>query len=137
MFFDRFKELCAEKGVSVYKACTDIGLNRSAVNKWKDGGQPNGTLARLAKYFHVSTDYLVGNVSEPNFHLDNERILREINSYDEEGKPTQDGERKVSDEDIKFALFGGDGEITDAMYEEVKRFARMVKLREEAERKKE
>lgn len=45
-------------------------------------------------------------------------------------------ERQVSDEDIKFALFGGDGEITDAMYDEVKRFAKMVKLREEAEREK-
>lgn len=46
-------------------------------------------------------------------------------------------QQKVSDDDIKFALFGGDGEITDAMYEEVKRFAQMVKLREEAEKNKE
>ena len=51
--------------------------------------------------------------------------------------PTQKGEREISDNDIKFALFGGDGEITDAMYDEVKRFAQMVKLREEAEKKKE
>ena len=35
----------------------------------------------------------------------------------------------VSDEDIKFALFGGDGEITDAMYDEVKRFAAFLKQR--------
>ena len=42
----------------------------------------------------------------------------------------------MSDHDIKFALFGGDGEITDAMYDEVKRFAQMVKLREEAEKEK-
>ena len=58
--------------------------------------------------------------------------------YGEETKkaPTPEGERKVSDDDIKFALFGGDGEITDAMYDEVKRFAQMVKLREEAEKEK-
>ena len=36
----------------------------------------------------------------------------------------------VTDEDIKFALFGGDGEITDSMYEEVKRFAAFLKQRE-------
>ena len=36
----------------------------------------------------------------------------------------------VSDEDIKFALFGGDGEITDAMFDEVKQFAAFIKLRE-------
>lgn len=57
-----------------------------------------------------------------------------VSELDEE-TPTPEGERKVSDDDIKFALFGGEGEITDAMYEEVKRFALMVKLREEAERK--
>ena len=56
---------------------------------------------------------------------------------EEKEKAPTDGERKVSDNDIKFALFGGDGEITDAMYDEVKRFAQMVKLREEAEKKKE
>lgn len=36
----------------------------------------------------------------------------------------------VTDEDIKFALFGGDGEITDEMFEEVKRFAAYVKQRD-------
>lgn len=36
----------------------------------------------------------------------------------------------VTDEDIKFALFGGSGEITDAMYDEVKRFAAFLKQRE-------
>ena len=40
----------------------------------------------------------------------------------------------VTDDDIKFALFGGDGEITDAMYEEVKQFAAFVRQRE-AEKK--
>lgn len=38
--------------------------------------------------------------------------------------------KEVSDDDIKFALFGGDGEITDEMYEEVLRFAAYVKERQ-------
>ena len=41
-----------------------------------------------------------------------------------------DTRRPVSDEEIKFALFGGDGVITDAMYDEVKQFAAFVKQRE-------
>lgn len=44
--------------------------------------------------------------------------------------PAESGKRSVSDDDIKFALFGGDGEITDAMYDEVKRFAAYIKQRE-------
>ena len=114
MFFNRFKALCDGKNISVYRACTDIGLNRSAVAKWKAGGKPNGsTAARLAEYFGVTTDYLLEQTDE---------------------KTPAENPRAVSDEDIKFALFGGDGEITDEMYEEVKRFAAFIKQRE-ADRK--
>ena len=114
MFFNRFKALCDERNISVYRACTDIGLNRSAVAKWKAGGKPNGTTAaKLAEYFGVTTDYLLGNHTE---------------------KVPAEGQRAVSDDDIKFALFGGDGEITDAMYDEVKKFAAFIKQRE-AEKK--
>ena len=107
MFYDRFALLCAQAGVSVYKACTDVGMNRSAVAKWKAGATPNGaTVAKLADYFQVPVDYLLG------------------------------GKRPVSDEEIKFALFGGNGEITDEMYAEVKHFAAFVKQRETEKREK-
>lgn len=115
MFFNRFKALCDERNISVYRACTDIGLNRSAVAKWKTGGKPNGTTAaKLAEYFGVTTDYLLEQTDEK--------------------APADGGRRAVSDEDIKFALFGGDGEITEAMYDEVKKFAAFIKQRE-AEKK--
>ena len=114
MFFNRFKALCDERQISVYRACTDIGLNRSAVAKWKSGGKPNGsTAAKLADYFDVTTDYLLGQSEE---------------------KAPGEKTRVISDEEIKFALFGGDGEITDAMYDELKKFAAFIKQRE-AEKK--
>lgn len=43
---------------------------------------------KIAAYFGVSTDYLLGNVSEPFFHLDNDRILQDINSYEDESTST-------------------------------------------------
>ena len=94
-------------------------MSRTAWNKWRDGAIPSGeNIQALANYFGVTTDYL-------------------LTGEESEKAPTQAGERRASDEAIKFALFGGEGEITDAMYEEVKQFARMVRLREEAEKKKE
>lgn len=119
MFYDVFQALCTAKGISCKRASLEIGLSNSIATKWKrTGATPNGeTLNKIAEYFGVSTDYLLGQETEK--------------------APTPEGERPVSDDDIKFALFGGDGEITDAMYDEVKRFAQMVKLREEAEKKKE
>jgi transcriptional regulator with XRE-family HTH domain len=110
VFFNRFRALCEQNHVSVYRACTDIGLNRSAVAKWKNGGKPNGsTAARLAEYFGVTTDYLLGQ---------------------SEDRTPASMPRAASDEEIKFALFGGDGDITDAMFDEVKQFAAFVKQRE-------
>ena len=53
----------------------------------------------------------------------------------EKEKAPAKGERNVTDDDIKFALFGGDGEITDSMYEEVRSFAAFVKRREEQKKK--
>ena len=52
---------------------------------------------------------------------------------DAENAPTQPG-RGVNEADIKFALFGGDGEITDEMYREVCAFAAFVKEREKAKK---
>lgn len=43
---------------------------------------------KIAAYFGVSTDYLLGNVSEPFFQLDNDRILQDINSYETESAST-------------------------------------------------
>ena len=118
MFYDRFLALCAEKGVRPTNACVEAGLSRGLAAKWKSTKteKPSAeALEKMSAYFGKSIDEILG---------------KEI-------APTPEGERQISDDDIKFALFGGDGEITDAMFEEVKRFAQMVKLREEAEKKKE
>lgn len=62
MFFDVFQALCNKKGVSCKKAAEDIGLSNSITTKWKKtGATPGGeTLGRIAAYFGVSTDYLLG-----------------------------------------------------------------------------
>lgn len=116
MFYDTFKALCDARNISVTRAAIEIGLSKATPTSWKNRGlTPQGeTLTKIADYFGVSVGYLLG--------------------AEKEKAPTQEDERKVTDEDIKFALFGGDGEITDAMYDEVKRFAQMVKLREDAEK---
>ena len=84
----------------------------------------------------------VSNTSVSNWEKDLSRpdadliqalcAVLELQPNDFYGTEAVSSERKqtVSDDDIKFALFGGDGEITDAMYDEVKRFAAFIKERE-------
>lgn len=111
--YERIMSLCKKKGVSGSRMCLDIGLSKSTLSDMKSGrknGLSTGNAQKIAAYLGVSVGYLLGEETEK--------------------APTGKGERSVSDDDIKFALFGGDGEITDAMYEEVRRFAAFVKQRE-------
>lgn len=63
MFYDRFIQLCKEKGVSPSKAAAEMGMNRSIVTFWKKGTIPKmDTLNRIATYFDVSVDYLAGGM---------------------------------------------------------------------------
>ena len=62
MFYDIFKQLCDQKGISCNKAALQIGLSNATPTKWKKtGATPVGeTLDKIAVYFGVSTDYLLG-----------------------------------------------------------------------------
>lgn len=79
MFYDLFCKLCDEKGVSVTKATTDIGLSRTIGTKWKKtGATPNGeTLNKISAYFGVSIDYLLGTEDEYGLTTQDWRILSE------------------------------------------------------------
>lgn len=114
---NRMHELRCKMGISMREAANRLSMPYTTyVNYEKGSREPNSeTLILIARFFGVTVDYLLGG---------------EINT------PTVDSsERSVSDKDIKFALFGGEGKITDAMYEEVRQFAEFVKNRE-AHRKK-
>ena len=65
MFYDIFLQLCAEKGVKPTPVATAIGVHQSTATKWKKGAIPSGaTLQKLADYFNVSVDYLLGNTED-------------------------------------------------------------------------
>lgn len=68
MFFDIFTDLCNKKGISRTKAAEEIGLSNSITTKWKKtGATPGGeTLDKVAAYFNVTTDYLLGKEEKEN-----------------------------------------------------------------------
>ena len=63
--YDRIKQLCKEKGVSVRQMEIDNGMVRGKASKWKVYTPQSDTLLRLSEYFGVTTDYiLTGETSE-------------------------------------------------------------------------
>lgn len=104
MFYDVYTNLCAKKGISESKAAESIGLNRSAVAKWKKGAVPGGkTMQKLADYFGVTTDYLLGSETEK--------------------APTPEGERQISDREIMVALWGRTDEVDEKDLADVQKYA--------------
>lgn len=114
--YNRIETLCQARKVSVTTLCREAGVSRASLSDLKSGrkqGLSAETLSKLAGWFGVTVDFLLGKENAP-----------------------ADGRRTLSDEDIKFALFGGDGEITEDMYREVMNFAAFVKRREEEKKRK-
>lgn len=61
-FSERLSLLIKEKGISQNQIALDMGLSPQALSRYLvDGREPrSGILIRIAKYFNVSTDYLLG-----------------------------------------------------------------------------
>ena len=61
-FMERLKELRIEKGLSQAQLAKETQLGQSAIAYWETGQRiPNAqAVVTLARYFNVSTDYLLG-----------------------------------------------------------------------------
>ena len=75
-FSTRVKELREKAGLSMEQLAKQLGVTKSRVNMWEN----NGTVPRmnilieLAKYFNVTTDFLLGNDDASNISLENVRL---------------------------------------------------------------
>ena len=114
--YETIRSLCEEQNISAYKLCTELGLSKNLMTELKMGrkkGLNAETASKIANYFDVSVDFLLGKTAE--------RGLKR--------------QTAISDQEIKFALFGGDGEISDEALEEVRAFAQFVKQKYGGEKK--
>ena len=108
--YDIFEGLLKEHGVTAYQVAKATGISTGSLSDWKNGrSSPKAEkLRKIADYFNVSVDYLLGKEEKPAANSD-----------------------ELSEDKIKFALFGGPS--TDEQYEEVKRFARYLKEQQKDE----
>lgn len=60
--FLRLKELRNAKGISQLKLAMDLNMNQNTISRYETGEREPGIneLIRIADYFNVSVDYLIG-----------------------------------------------------------------------------
>lgn len=65
-FSQTFKKLCKEKKITQQQALLDLDLNRNATQRWSQGIPAPHTLKKIAEYFGVSVDSLLGVEQQKN-----------------------------------------------------------------------
>lgn len=102
---ERIKELRKEKSITMKRLGEIIGVSEGAVSQYENGKrQPDyDTLKKIADFFDVSTDYLLGRTDNPQQNIDQQL------------------------EGIEFALYGEIKELTDDEKQDILNFVKFTK----------
>ena len=99
--FDKIKELCQKQGISLNQLEEKLNFSTNYLYSIKKGNPKADNLQKIADYFNVSTDFLLGRTENPNIAKDGDASapldLRDIAAQSMlfDGKP-------LTDEDIDF-----------------------------------
>lgn len=91
----RFKQLCKENGVTQKKALADMGLGRNAAQRWAEGSPSTEALIKIAEYFGITTDEVLG--------------------VETKKAPTPKGEREYSDLELIEAVMRANDQQKEAI----------------------
>lgn len=137
---DNIKAAREAAGLTQEELGAKIGVTGVTIMRYEKGQrEPKiDVVTKIADVLGVTNGQLLGWSREPDAM--DEAVLSLYPGYDPKDtipeylarkdkgpEPSQPARPEVTDDDIKFALFGGAGEITDEMFGEVKRFARFLK----------
>ncbi|WP_283578632.1 helix-turn-helix domain-containing protein [Limosilactobacillus ingluviei] len=99
MLGQKIRDLRKQKRLSQTELGKYIGVSQTTVTAWENGrAEPSsGYLSKLADYFNVTTDYLLGRPEkheDDQEELDLEQALDNAHSFS--GKPLSEHDRKVA-----------------------------------------
>lgn len=111
VFAERLSSLIDSSDETTYTLASKLGLTPATISRYTNAlMKPKmPTVVSMAQIFGVNEAWLMG--------------------YDvEKEKKDEKTTRSITDEELKFALFGGD--VTDEKLNEVKKFAEYIKTKE-------
>ena len=111
----RLRDLREQERISGAKLGKYLNVGKSTVSMWENGkNYPTANmLQKIADYFHVSVDYLLGKTN-----VKNEVAISDINL-----------------DEFEVALHGEVKELTDDAKEKILEYARLLKMKEENKKK--
>lgn len=79
--YEIISELCSQKGITITELCRKSGASRGSLSDLKMGRKQSlsaDTLSKIASYFGVSVDYLLGNEEKEKPTATDDSELAEI-----------------------------------------------------------
>lgn len=122
----RIVEQMKKRGISYRTLSAKTGIPKSALQRYISGETnkiPIDRIEAMAKCFGISAAYLMGWTDDEYYNPNaDESTIMDTES------------NKISEEDIKIALFNGADNITDEMWNEVLNLVEYIKFRENNKR---
>ena len=97
-FYDRYVQLCKEKGKTPSGVAVELGMSKAMVSHWKNTrNEPTDiTLSKLSDYFGVSIDYLRGNEkSAPAAEGEDAEVIDFANLRNADGTPVSEEKMQI------------------------------------------
>lgn len=108
--FDRVKALCDKRKISIVELEEKLEFSRNSLYSWKKNNPSSAKLEKVADYFNVSTDYLLGRADTPDLTTNSSTGK---SSLDDDYHKIERFARKVNEKDRKKALL-----ILEAAFED-------------------
>lgn len=74
--YNKVKELCRDKNITQKQLAETIGINQNTIKTWEHKLPNSETLVKIADYFDITTDYLLGRSSNKLLTRKNERDIQ-------------------------------------------------------------
>lgn len=113
--YNRIEALCANKGINITTMCKESGSSRASLTDLKMGRKQSlsaETLSKIATYFGVSVDHLLGN----------------------KPKEKTPAEADVTFDDFTYAMHHESKELTEENKQKLLEMARFFKMQQDKEK---
>lgn len=69
--FMNLRKIRKEKGISQLKLALDLNMSQNTISRYETGEREPGIneLIRIADYFNISVDYLLGRTNNPKMNI--------------------------------------------------------------------
>lgn len=78
ILYDRVRMLAERQGLSLNDLENRLGFGQNSIYKWKSKEPASNRVREVAKFFNVSTDYLLGLSDNPKVNTDDTLLAAHI-----------------------------------------------------------